>query len=188
MFIERLSRALVVAAVPTWLLLVIVGVSGPAWADPAIRLGARGGVQLGDATDPYFGVDLRVSFLLSPLTINVTFDDVFDKEMSDYQVSVNALYDVTVPLRRVDPYVGIGANVTAFSFKAMPGVVRNGDDNGQRLGMNLVAGACFDLPYVSPFVQVVKQIGAFDPLSFATGLVVALDGDDRWSGCGRRAR
>jgi hypothetical protein len=147
--------------------------------------------------DPYVGADLRLSFLLSPLTINPTFDYVFDEKMTLYRLSVNALYYLPVPIGRVDPYVGIGVNVTHFSFKEKtppvdgngnPVVDDTGDDNGNRLGMNLAAGACFDLPILSPFVEVVKGIGEFDPLSLGGGLLVALDGDERWTGCGRRLR
>jgi hypothetical protein len=182
-------RARVDPAIVRWCLLlvilVIVTTSGPAWADPGIRIGSRGGVELGDATNPYVGVELRLLFPLSPLTINPAFDYLFDDKATVYRVSVNALYYLPVPIERIDPYVGVGFNVTAFSFKeGMPGV----DSNGNRLGMNLAAGACFNIPVVSPFVQVVKEIGEFDPLSLGAGLVVALDRDDRWTGCGRRAR
>ena len=167
------------------LLLVVAGAAGPVSADPAVRIGSRGGVELGDTSDPYAGVDVRLSFPLSPLTINPTFDYVFDDKRTLYAISVNALYYLPIPVRRIDPYVGVGVNFTAFSDN-QPSA--EGDDNGNRLGMNLVAGACFDLPIVSPFVQVAKTIGEIDPISIGAGLVVALDGDDRWTGCGRRAR
>jgi len=168
-----------------WPLLALAILSGPARADPGVRIGARGGVELRGDADPYAGVDLRLAFPLSPLTINPTFDDVFDANMTIYRLSVNALYYLPVPIRRVDPYVGIGASVTVFSFKQnTPGV----DSNGNRLGLNLTAGACFDIPVVSPFVQLDKGIGELDFISLGGGLVVALDGDDRWTGCGRRAR
>jgi hypothetical protein len=176
-----------------WLLLAVLLVSRPSWADPGVRLGARGGVELDGGVDPYVGADLRLSFSRSPLTINPTFDHVFDEKMTLYRLSVNALYYLPVPLRRLDPYVGIGVNVTSFSFKEKaPPVPNSGapsvDDNGARLGMNLAAGACLDLPVISPFVEVVKGIGEFDPLSLGAGLLIALDGDERWTGCGRRVR
>lgn len=167
------------------LLLVVAIVSGPARADPGVRVGSRGGVELRDSADPYLGVDLRLSFPRSPLTINPTFDYVFDQKMTLYELSVNALYYLPVPIQRVDLYAGIGFNVTTFTLKEE---MASGDSNGNRLGMNLVAGACFDIPIVSPYVQVVQGIGEFDPTSLGAGLVVALDGDDRWTGCGRRAR
>ncbi len=178
----------------SWLLfLVILLVSGLSWADPGVRIGSRGGVELQGGVDPYVGADLRLSFSRSPLTINPTFDYAFDEKVTLYRLSVNALYYLPVPIRRVDPYAGIGVNVTSFSFKeTTPAVASSAnpgaDDNGTRLGMNLAAGACFDLPVISPFVEVVKGIGEFDPLSLGAGLLVALDGDERWTGCGRRVR
>ncbi len=107
----RVSRA---SLASRCLLLVILLVPGPSWADTAVRIGPRGGVELEDETDPYVGADLRLSFSLSPLTINPTFDYVFDEKLTLYRVSVNALYYLPVPIGRVDPYVGIGVNVTHF--------------------------------------------------------------------------
>src|SRR5689334_21947400 len=100
-----------------WCLPLLLIASAPAWADPAVRVGAHGGVDVGDGTDPHAGVDLRLSFSRSPLTISPTFDYVFDDKMTLYKVSVNALYYLAVPLEHVNPYVGIGFDVTAFSFK-----------------------------------------------------------------------
>lgn len=180
----RSTRWRVDSSMRRWMALLVMA-SGPAWADPGVRIGPRAGVALRDDADPYVGVDLRLSFPLSPLTINPTFEYFFDEKTTLYQVSVNALYYLPVPIRRVDPYVGVGVNVTSFSFKEnTPGV----DDHGYRVGMNLVAGACFGLPVVSPFVQVVKEIGEFDLVSLGAGLVIALGGDGQWTGCGRRAR
>lgn len=174
--IEPLARAALLAAALA---------CEPAWADPSVRIGARGGVELADAADPSAGVDLRLAFSKSPLTINPTFDYVFDANRTLYEVSINALYDLPVSLGRAAPYVGIGADVTSFTFKQ---VTQGVDNGGNRLGMNLVAGACFDFPIASPFIQIVKQIGELDPLSFGAGFVVALDSDPRWTGCGRRTR
>ena len=163
----------------------LAGVSGSARADVGVRLGPRAGVELHDDADPFVGADLRLSFPLSPLVINPTFDHFFDEKTTVYQLSFNALYDLPLPTRRLDPYVGVGVNVTRFSFKEnTPGV----DDNGSRVGINLLAGACFDLPLVSPFAQVTKGIGEFDLLTVGGGLVVALGDDRGWTGCGRRAR
>jgi hypothetical protein len=167
------------------LVLALVIAAGPARADPGLRIGTHGGVELRDGADPYLGVDLRVSFSRSPLTINPTFDRVFDAKATLYRLGVTALYYLPVPIRGIDPYVGVGVNVTSFSLTEAAADV---DDNGNRVGLSLAAGACFDLAFVSPFVQVGKQLGELAPISLAAGLVVALDHDDRWSGCGRRAR
>jgi hypothetical protein len=158
--------------------------ASPAGADPGVRLGSRGGVELRDATDPYLGLDLRLAFPLSPLTLNPTFDYVFDQKRTLYEISLNALYYVPIPIQRIDPYLGVGANFTSFSFKQETTDV---DGNGNRLGLNLIAGTCFDLPVVAPFVQVEKAISELDFVSFSAGVLVALDGDSRWTGCGRRA-
>jgi hypothetical protein len=171
-----------------WLMLVIVGIvfaAGPAWAEPALRIGAHGGVELRDRADPFVGVDLRLSFPRSPLTINPTFDYVFDEKMTLYELSVNALFYLPVPIRRFNPYIGVGVNVTSFSYKEITAGV---DDNGNRMGMNLAAGVCFDVPVVSPFLHIGKRIGELDFVSFGAGFVVALAGGDRWTGCGRRAQ
>lgn len=158
--------------------------AGSARAAPAVRVGSQGGVELREKADPFVGVDVRLSFPLSPLTLNPTFDYAFDEKRTLYETSINALFHLPLPFRRTAPYVGIGANFTTFSYReATPGV----DDHGNRLGMNLVAGACFDLPFVSPFVQVLRHLGELDHTSLGAGFVVALDRDERWTGCGRHA-
>ena len=171
----------------TPLVVALVIAAGPLRADPGLRVGPRGGVDLRNGADPYVGVELRLSFSRSPLTINPTFDHLFDAKATLYRVGVNALYYLPVPIRRVDPYVGVGVNVTSFSLKeATPDV----DNSGSRVGMSLAAGACLEVPFVSPFVQIAKNFGEFDPLSLGAGLVVALDRqvDDRWNGCGGLVR
>ena len=56
------------------------------------------------------------------------------------------------------------------------------------MAADMAAGACLEVPFVAPFIQIVKHFGELDPLSLGGGLLVALDRDDRWSACGRRAR
>jgi hypothetical protein len=94
-----------------------VTTSGPARADPGLRIGTRGGLDLRDGADPYLGVDLRVSFSRSRLTLYLTFDQMLGAKATLYRVGVNALYYLPVPTRRVDPYVGVGVNVTSFSLR-----------------------------------------------------------------------
>ena len=161
------------------------GASGAARADVGVRLGPSAGVELHDDADPFVGADLRLLFPLSPLIINPTFAYFFDEKTTAYQVSFNALYNLPLPTRRFDPYIGVGVNVTVFSFKENTPAV---DNEGKRLGMNLIAGACFDSPLVSPFAQVTKGIGEFELLSIGGGVAIALGGDGEWTGCGRRAR
>ena len=181
-----MSTRLLGIAIPAIAVVLPIAMMGElARADPAVRIGARGGVELRDHADPFVGVDLRLAFPLTPLTVNPTFDYVFDPGETLYEVSVNALYFLPVPTTRVDPYLGIGVNLTIFKVNSPATGV---DDNGNRLGMNLTAGVCVDVPFVSPFAQVTKQLGELHPLSLGGGLVIALDGDARWTGCGRRAK
>lgn len=170
---------------PLGYLFAITLVPGGARADTGVRIGPHAGVQLRDSADPSVGAELRLSFPLSPLTIMPAFDYIFDTKRTLYEISVSALYYLPVPIRWMDPYLGVGFNVTSFSFKEHTTTV---DENGNRLGMSLTAGACLAVPAVAPFVQVVKEIGEFDPVSISAGVVVALDRDPRWDGCGRSVR
>lgn len=184
MFRERFLRAFRTWGVLAAMALALALTTRPAGADPGVRLGSRGGVELRDATDPYLGLDLRLSFPLTPVTLNPTFDYVFDAKRTLYEISLNALYYLPIPIQRIDPYLGVGANVTSFSFKQETVDV---DGTGNRLGLNLIAGTCVDLPIASPFAQVEKAISELAFVSFSAGVMVALDGDPRWTGCGRRA-
>jgi hypothetical protein len=163
----------------------VMGASETAHADLGVRLGPIAGVELHDDVDAFVGADLRLSFPLSPLVINPAFAYFFDEKRTLYQVSFNALYNLPLSAGRFEPYVGVGVNVTVFALKEDTPAV---DNNGNRLGMNLIAGACFDLPLVSPFAQVTKGVGEIDLLSIGGGVAVALGGDREWTGCGSRAR
>jgi hypothetical protein len=67
---------------------ILLIVSVPAWADPGVRVGAHGGVEFGDATDPNTGVDLRLSFSRSPLTVSETYP----RDFGDWRVSVGVTF------------------------------------------------------------------------------------------------
>ena len=58
----------------SWLLAAAGLAAGPAAglarAAPAIRVGSQGGVELREKAEPFVGLDVRMSFALSPLTIN----------------------------------------------------------------------------------------------------------------------
>ena len=166
------------------MLLALLAVAGTAKADPAVRIGPRGGMELRHVADATVGADVRLSFPMTPLTINPSFIYVFDSKITIYEVNVNALLWLPLALGPLNPYVGIGFRVTQFAYKELtPGA---DDDHGSRLGLNLVAGFCVDLPFASPFVEAQRAIGEFGAFGFAGGLAVALDGDPRWTGCGRR--
>lgn len=169
----------------TTLLLLLFAVSVPATAraEVGFRLGSRAGVELHDDADLSFGADMRLSFALSPLTINPAFDYYVDEDKTLFQVAVNALYHLPAAAPHVDGYGGVGVGVTAFSFHQ--GVQTN-DDHGSRLGLNLLAGVCFDLPVVAPYAQVVGSVGELDLFTISAGLLVELGGGERWDSCGRR--
>jgi len=152
--------------------------------DPAMRVGPRAGLELRDGADAVVGVDLRMSFPLSPLTINPTFFHVLDPKMRIEELNVNALYHLPVALERLDPYLGVGVKVTRFSYKDT--APREVDDNGNRMGLNLVGGVCVDLPVTSAFVEVQRGVGELTAFAAGAGLAIALDSDARWNGCGRR--
>lgn len=169
---------------PWFVLLGSPTVARTAWADPAIRVGPRGGVEFRQSADATAGLDLRLGFLLTPLTINPSFVYLFDPKITIYEISVNTLYDVPLALGPINPYLGIGFRVTQFSYKEIaPGV---DDDHGSRLGMNLIAGVCVDLPLASPFIEAQRGVGELTAFGLGAGLAVALDSDARWTGCGRR--
>lgn len=149
-----------------WLCALVA--SSPANADPGIEVGARGGVELHEDVDAYTGVDLRLSTSRSPLTVAVTFDKFFDEDLALAQLGLTALY--RVPVRgRLAPYAGVGLALTTFAYRAnTPGV----DNEGYRAGVNLVAGAAFDLGPVSPYVQVTQGLGEFDLRTVGAGLLV----------------
>lgn len=176
---RRTDATMLVVALTAW----SAGIDTAA-ADPAIRVGPRGGLELRDGADAVVGLDLRMSFPLSPLTINPTFFHVLDPTMSIEELNVNALYPLPVTLGRLDPYVGIGLKVTRFSYKDR--APRDVDDNGNRMGLNLIGGVCVDLPLTSVFVEVQSGVGELTAFAAGAGLAIALDGDARWDGCGRR--
>src|SRR6188768_3355209 len=158
---RRTSRCL-------WLvLLVTILASRAAEADVGVQAGPHAGVALSSDVDPYVGLDLRLTAPSSPLTIQPTFDYVFDENQTLYHVGGNLLYEVPVAFR-LKPYFGVGMNYSTFALDKPSGPSMTvgdepaGDDEGHRLGMNLIAGTRLELPWVSPFVQVTKGIGEFD--------------------------
>jgi len=152
--------------------------------DIGIRGGVRGGAELHADMDPAIGTDLRLSFPLSPLTINPIFDYYVDEDRTLYQIGVNALYYLPVPTRVFDPYLGVGVALTAFAYERG---VETTDDNGSRLGMNLIAGVCFDTPVLSPFAQVMVTVGEIDLVTIGAGVLFDFGKSrDTWDGCGKR--
>jgi outer membrane protein W len=157
-----------------WMVLLVTGLaSGAAQADVGVQVGPHAGVALSSDVDPYVGLDLRLTAPSTPLTIQPTFDYVFDENQTLYHIGGNLLYEVPVAFR-LKPYFGVGMNYSTFALNKTSGPSMTGDDEGHRLGMNLVAGARLDLPWVSPFLQVTKGIGEFDAVAVGGGLEVSL--------------
>jgi opacity protein-like surface antigen len=144
--------------------------AGPARADVGVQVGPHAGVALSDDMDPYVGLGLRLTAPSSPLTIQPTFQYVFDENQKLYHVGGNVLYEVPVAFR-LKPYVGVGATFSRFVLNRESMTV---DSEGYRLGMNLLAGARLELPWVSPFFQVMKGVGELDAFTIGGGLELSL--------------
>lgn len=160
-------------------LLVTSFASRVAHADLGVQVGPHAGVAVSNDVDPYVGLDLRLTAPSSPLTLQPTFDYVFDENQTLYHIGGNLLYEVPVAFR-LKPYFGVGVTYSTFALNEPSGpsmsseALATGDDEGHRLGMSLFAGARLDLPWVSPFFQVTKGIGEFDAVAVGGGLEVSL--------------
>jgi hypothetical protein len=147
----------------------------PARADVGVSLGPRGGLQLRGDTDAFAGAELRLTFSLSPLTVNPTFDYYFDEDRTLFQVGVNALYVLPVSAP-VKPYAGVGIALTAFAYDEtvmLPGANLR-DSQGSRVGLNLIGGATFPTPWFTPFVQAMVSLGKIDLVTIGGGVLYDL--------------
>jgi hypothetical protein len=144
--------------------------SADARADVGVQLGPHAGVTLGDDVHAYVGAGLRLTAPSSPLTLQPTFHYVFDENQTLYHIGGNVLYELPVafPLK---PYFGIGMMLSVFTLNAPSMTV---DDEGKRLGLNLLAGARLALPWVSPFLQVSKGFGELDAVTVGGGVELTL--------------
>lgn len=151
-----------------WLVTTVA--SGHAPADVGVQLGPHAGVALSDDVDPYVGFGLRLTAPSSPLTLQPTFDYVFDENQTLYHVGGNVLYELPTGFR-LKPYLGVGASFSAFTLNEES---MTADSEGYRLGMNLLAGARLELPWVSPFFQVTKRVGELDAFAVGGGVELTL--------------
>lgn len=164
---------------PSLALVTLAVAVGPtlAEADAGVQVGARSGVELLDESALYLGADLRLSFELSPLTVSLTFDHFFVADGETlFQVGANALYDLPIPSSFLYPYAGAGMGVTRFAFPEGSDVE---DDNGMRIGLNLIGGVRFEhagLPVARPFVQVTGTLGPIDLFTIGGGVLFELGG------------
>lgn len=144
-------------------------------AEVGVQAGARGGVDVYKQDAAFAGLDVRLSFRLSPLTIAFSFDLFrLDEGESLQAIAINALYEF--PLRTVRPYAGIGLGVHRFGHPEEPimGPVVT-DASGARAAVNLVGGARLDHPAlwrVKPFVQITAAIGQVDLVTITGGVLI----------------
>lgn len=141
-------------------------------ADIGLQLGPQVGVSLSNDNDAYAGLSMRLTSSGSPLTIQPTFRYVFAEDQTLYHIGINLLYEFP-PVSRIQPYLGTGVNFSSFSLKKPP-VNLTADDQGYRIGMNLIAGVRLNLPWVSPYLQVTKSVGEFDAFFVGGGVELSL--------------
>jgi opacity protein-like surface antigen len=145
---------------------VVALASGEARAGVGVQLGPQAGITLTNDVDPYVGFGLRLSAPSSPLMLQPTFHYVFDENQTLYHVGGNLLYELPIAFR-LKPYLGVGA---AFSSFALNQESTDGDGQGNRLGMSLLAGARLELPWVSPFLQITQRVGELDAFAVGGGI------------------
>jgi hypothetical protein len=131
-------------------------------------VGPHLGLELHEELDPFVGADVRMSFSRSPLLLNPTFDYFFDEDRTLFQLGLHALGSLPLRSRLVDPYVGAGISVTGFSYDEGVPVP---DDNGSRVGLNLVGGVCFEVPVLAPFAQTRISMGDIDLITISSGFL-----------------
>lgn len=146
-------------------------------ADVGVKIGPRGGVQVRGDIDPFVGADLRLTFSLSPLILNPTFDYYFDEDRTLFHIGLNALYALPVSAS-VKPYAGAGIALTAFAYdetRMMTGDNQR-DSQGSRVGLNLIGGVTWETRWLTPFVQAMVSIGRIDLLTIGGGVLFDLGG------------
>jgi opacity protein-like surface antigen len=163
-----------------WAMLLVTSLAtGAAQADVGVAVGPHAGMAFSGKVDPYVGLDLRLTAPSSPLTVQPTFDYVFDENQTLYHVALNLIYELPLAFR-LKPYFGVGMNYSTFALNKTSAPLMAGDDDGagddegHRLGMNLLAGVRLELPWVSPFLQVTQGVGEFDAFAVGGGLAVSL--------------
>jgi hypothetical protein len=142
----------------------VIAMSEFTWADTGVELAPRAGVAYQDATDAFVGGAVRIAPPTSPITVEPTFDYVFDSKQTLYQLGGNLLYHVPID-DRFAAFGGVGLTMTSFKLADNTMGV---DNEGYRVGMKVIAGARLDLPWVSPYVQLEQGIGEYH-LSAVTG-------------------
>jgi opacity protein-like surface antigen len=149
----------------------------PARADVGVRIGPRGGLQLRGDSDQFVGADLRLTFSLSPLTLNPTFDYYFDEDRTLFQIGLNVLYALPVSAS-IKPYGGLGVGLTAFAYdeEGMMTPGSQSDSQGSRVGLNAIGGFTLATPWLTPFVQAMVSFGKIDLVTIGGGVLIDLGG------------
>src|SRR5262249_22009577 len=91
-------------------LLSAIAAAQPAWADVAIQAGPRVGLKVDDG-ELFVGGDVRLSFSLSPLTVNLSFDYYFVEGQTLFQIGATPLYYLPISTQHLSPYVGAGMGI-----------------------------------------------------------------------------
>lgn len=156
---------------------ICVLVPGLAHAEVGVQAGGRGGVDVYKQDAAFAGIDVRLQFTLSPLTLAFSFDQVFVDDGDSLQVvDINALYEL--PLTTLRPYGGIGLGIHKFAKPVPPPgtpIEPGFDGEGMRAAVNVVVGARLDHPAlwrVKPFVQAMAGIGPIDLVTFTAGVLI----------------
>jgi hypothetical protein len=146
-------------------------------ADVGLQAGVRAGADVYEHDAPSVGIDARLSFTLSPLTIALSFDHYFvDEGETLQQIGLTALYDVPIAPAFVRPYGGIGVGLTRFG---MPEGELGVDASGARGAVNFIGGARFDHPSLwrmKPFVQAMLSVGNIDLFTVGGGILFDFGG------------
>lgn len=147
-------------------ILLVVGLTLPMSAHAqmddggtTVRVGPRIGLPVGDlsdATNLFFGADLRVSLGDLPVAANGSFDYYLTDAdgLTVYTIDLNALYEFQTGNATFVPYAGGGLGITQVSVDTQFGSASDSD-----VGLNLVGGARFPVGSVEPFAQLNATLG-----------------------------
>lgn len=115
-------------------------------------IGVKGGLDIGDAEDPFIGGDTRIRLgSNSPLQLNPTFNYYFlgSTDASAWTLGLNLTFSLSDVQGNVVPYVGIGGQLLRQSVE-----LRLDRVTSEEFGIGGVAGIEFNVNNIRPFVQV----------------------------------
>ncbi len=167
-----------------WVVAIVVG--GLAGAGSLQGQQVRVGGQVSLAEDTDFGIGPRVEVdlgrALPGLNLVGSFDFFFPDNFSfgnrissdvDYwEINANGTYGFAFPsLPGFEPYFGGGLNISRV---AVEGRDSGGpfDDSKTQGGLNLLVGADFPLPGITPFVELRLELKGDDPVGIGDQFIV----------------